>query len=660
MSIFGRAEAGTKGTLQLVQRGTDKRIPVELVKQPSGEVLDPTELEGLHVMVSSKSGSWCATIPYTIEDNKLVVEVTADISQQLGLGVYTMTATGRIPDPAYADGYHDYEVVVDLCKVTKYGSNETPVKVDAKVIEGLRGLNNYQLAVKHGYKGTEEEWLKTLKGESGDDAYEVAKKSGYIGSREEWLKTLIGATGLSAYELAKADGYMGSLGEWIASLKGDKGDSAYEVAVSNGYVGDEQTWVASLRGSDGKDAYEVAKAGGYRGSREEWIASLKGDPGKDIYQLAVEDGYKGSRKDYLASQKGDTGKSAYQHYLDTTDDKIKLTEKQWANANDFFYQFLFRILKGAGVKPTETDMTADQVYELDRQRREIIEALRHHGVDINEGDGLSTVATKLAEIHAPVIVIHKEQQMLDWLIEESPTIKIYDGYSPASLRYTFGRCYKLRRIPDIIGASAVTDVSYICASCASMVSATLPDLPLVTTAGSAFSGCSSLTSLTIGDVPKCRTFSSLATGCAALQTLEIGNASSAEDISLIAVNCGSLTTVKVSFGNQVNNAQMAFFSCSALQRIDGELDLSTATNVSSTFGGCSSLEEVRIKGLKVDLDLSACANISVESVKYLVDNLQQATGKSIALSRAWQQAHTAESREYAKIAAQKGFSLSFR
>lgn len=94
---------------------------MELVKQPSGEVLDPTELEGLHVMVSSKSGSWCATIPYTIEDKKLVVEVTADISQQLGLGVYTMTATGRIPDPAYADGYHDYEIVVDLCKVTKYG-----------------------------------------------------------------------------------------------------------------------------------------------------------------------------------------------------------------------------------------------------------------------------------------------------------------------------------------------------------------------------------------------------------------------------------------------------------------------------------------------------------------------------------------------------------
>ena len=113
MRPFGsKSEQGK--ALQLVQRGTDKRIPVELVKQPTGEVLDPAELEGLHVMVSSDSGAGMATIPYTIEDGKLVVEVTADISRQLGLGVYTMTATGRIPDPAYADGYHDYEIVAPL------------------------------------------------------------------------------------------------------------------------------------------------------------------------------------------------------------------------------------------------------------------------------------------------------------------------------------------------------------------------------------------------------------------------------------------------------------------------------------------------------------------------------------------------------------------
>lgn len=354
MRPFGSKSDGK--SLQLVQRGTDKRIPVELVKQPSGEVLDPSELEELSVKVASESGAGCVPAPYAIEDGKLVVEVTADISRQLGLGVYTMTATGRIPDEAYADGYHDYEIVAPLCKVTKYGSNETPVKVTANVLEGLKGKDGksayeifvengyqgslqkwmedimpkggaggggngksaYELAVQEGYKGTLQEWLKSLVGKDGADAYEVAKKAGYTGSREEWLKTLIGATGLSAYELAKSEGYEGSLTEWLASLKGADGDSAYKVAVRNGYVGDEQAWLASLRGSDGKDAYEVAKTGGYQGSRETWLESLKGEKGKD----------------------------AYDDYLETTTDNPKLTREEWADTIGSFANLIKTVVYG--------------------------------------------------------------------------------------------------------------------------------------------------------------------------------------------------------------------------------------------------------------------------------------------------------------------------
>lgn len=385
MRSFGSKSDGK--TLQLVQRGTDKRILVELVKQPSGEVLDPAELEELSVKVASASGAECVPVPHTIEDKKLVVEVTAEVTRQLGLGVYTLTATGRIPDEAYHDGYHDYEIVVDLCKVSKYGSNETPVKVQANVLEGLKGKDGksaYEIAVKHGYQGTEDEWakglmpnggagggangksayelavqegyqgtlqdwLKTLVGKDGADAYEVAKKAGYTGSREEWLKTLIGATGLSAYQLAKAEGYEGSLTEWIASLKGADGDSAYKVAVRNGYVGDEQAWLASLKGADGKDAYEVAKTGGYGGSREAWLESLKGEAGKSAYELAKAGGYQGSQTDWLASlkgAKGDKGDDAYQVYLQETDDNPKLSRKEWSDTIGSFASLIKAVVYG--------------------------------------------------------------------------------------------------------------------------------------------------------------------------------------------------------------------------------------------------------------------------------------------------------------------------
>ena len=293
MRPFGsKSEQGK--TLQLVQRGTDKRIPVELVKQPSGEVLDPAELEGLHVMVSSESGGGIATIPYSVEDGRLVVEVTADISRQLGLGVYTLTATGRIPDPAYADGYHDYEIVAPLCKVTKYGSNETPVKVQANVLAGLRGkdgLNNYQLAVKHGYQGTEEQFAK-----------DIIPKSNYERAKE-----------------------------------------------LQGFEGTEVDYLQSLQGAPGKDLYQSAVERGYKGSFEDFLEQQKGAPGatgKSLYELAKEDGFTGTITEYLASKKGDKGDDAYQVYLQETDDNPKLSRKEWSDTIGSFASLIKAVVYG--------------------------------------------------------------------------------------------------------------------------------------------------------------------------------------------------------------------------------------------------------------------------------------------------------------------------
>ena len=608
MRPFGSKSDGK--TLQLVQRGTDKRIPVELVKQPSGEGLDPAELEGLHVMVSSESGGGIATIPYSVEDGKLVVEVTADISRQLGLGVYTMTATGRIPDPAYADGYHDYEIVAPLCKVTKYGSSETPVKVLANVLEGLKGdtgLSAYELAVQDGYQGTLQEWLKSL---GGADAYEVAKKAGYEGSREEWLKTLIGATGLSAYELAKSEGYEGSLTEWLAFLKGekgDKGDSAYEVAVSEGYTGDKQAWLAFLKG-----------------------------------------------------EKGDKGDSAYASYRATTTDSTPMTEKQWANANDFFYQFLFLILKGAGAKPTETDMTADQVYELDRQRREIISAIKSKGVPANESNGIGDLARLINEIHAPVIDIFKEQQLLDWVSDEFPALRVYRGYAPASLRYMLGRCSRLKRMPTLMEVDEVVDISYMCFSCQSMTSAKVPIMAKVTTAASSFNGCVLLESLEIGGLPLCKHMSSLVSGCKALKSLSLGDCSNVELIDQMATGCVNLTDVTAVFVVGLKSINMAFYGCSSLRKVDAIIDLSTCENAGNAFNGCTSLEEVRIKGLKVDLDLSACANLSIDSVRYLLEHVQEVSSQRIDLNRKLLEANEEELGDLGDTASGKGWTIGYK
>lgn len=165
MKAFGKDCQKATAALPLAQRGNDTLIRVALVARPSGKAIDPTTLEALHVRVKSEQGTQGATIPYTISNGELVVEVTADISRLLGLGVYTLIVTGRTPDKDYADGYHDYEIVAPLCKVVKSATEATTESITAQALEALRGergLSAYEQAVQEGFKGTFQEWIKSL------------------------------------------------------------------------------------------------------------------------------------------------------------------------------------------------------------------------------------------------------------------------------------------------------------------------------------------------------------------------------------------------------------------------------------------------------------------------------------------------------------------
>lgn len=81
----------------------------------------------------------------------------------------------------------------------------------------------------------------------------------------------------NAYIIAVEHGFEGTIEEWLASLKGDPGKSAYEIAVDCGYVGTEEEWLASLKGEKGdpgKNAYEIAVDHGYEGTIEDWMAEF--------------------------------------------------------------------------------------------------------------------------------------------------------------------------------------------------------------------------------------------------------------------------------------------------------------------------------------------------------------------------------------------------
>ena len=102
--------------------------------------------------------------------------------------------------------------------------------------KGKDGKSAYEIAVEHGFVGTEAEWLKSLKGVDGKDG--VNGKDGCDGRN--------GVDGLPG-----KDGKSGADG--LPGRDGIDGKSAYIIAVEHGFSGTENEWLQSLKGADGRD-----------------------------------------------------------------------------------------------------------------------------------------------------------------------------------------------------------------------------------------------------------------------------------------------------------------------------------------------------------------------------------------------------------------------
>lgn len=99
--------------------------------------------------------------------------------------------------------------------------------------KGKDGKSAFEIAVEHGFVGTEIEWLESLKGVDGKDGCDG--RNGVDG--------LPGKDGKDG-----ADGLPGRDG-----INGTDGKSAYIIAVEHGFTGTENEWLQSLKGADGKN-----------------------------------------------------------------------------------------------------------------------------------------------------------------------------------------------------------------------------------------------------------------------------------------------------------------------------------------------------------------------------------------------------------------------
>lgn len=198
------------------------------------------------------------------------------------------------------------------------------------------GLSAYELAVKNGFEGTEQDWLKSLEGQS---AYQLWRQQpGNSGKTEEqFLASLRGETGPRGpmgYEGPKGEqgdrGFTGDDGksayqtwlelpgnagkteaQFIESLKGEPGPKGEQGEVGpegppgetgprglQGEPGPEGT--PGTNGTDGQSAYQLwlTQPGNAGKTEEEFLASLKGDDSESAYEKAKEYGYQGTEAEF--------------------------------------------------------------------------------------------------------------------------------------------------------------------------------------------------------------------------------------------------------------------------------------------------------------------------------------------------------------------------
>ena len=199
-----------------IRIGNDINIKWTINRQGS-----PEDFRGknLSVYLLEHFSSSKADISYTIKDN--IINITFFGKNQKRTGIYTLKLVENEgqTNMSTLDHCNAFNLVGKSCMVGDKDScsnlEVTSIALESNLALPTNGQSAYEIALKTGFVGTEEEWIASLKGEKGDTG-----EKGDKGDKGE-----IGATGPQGEK--GADGTM-SFEEFTeeqkASLKGDKGE----------------------------------------------------------------------------------------------------------------------------------------------------------------------------------------------------------------------------------------------------------------------------------------------------------------------------------------------------------------------------------------------------------------------------------------------------
>lgn len=305
---------------------------------------------------------------------------------------------------------------------------------------------------------------------------------------------------------------------------------------------------------------------------------------------------------------------------------------------------------------------ADELLALMRDKEEIRMALVELGASVAEEDGLSSYPDKIRGLTPTPIKIFKSQQFYQWKDEALPPAKIDDGYTSGDLSWCFARCPNLTSVPSVEGIGKAVSMESFIQESVKVKKLTLPDLPNLTSMRSIANGASSLVSVVIGATPQITALYYSFANCTSLASLSIGDTPKVKNLEAAFYSCSKLQRLKLSLGSGIiEDAHYTFDNCAILEEVEGIIDLSVATNIANLITRCPNLREIRLKGVGRELIAFQSVAISLESVRYLINEAKSvSTGTVMYLPQSLVDRYPSEMAELGKVATSKGWTITYR
>lgn len=304
---------------------------------------------------------------------------------------------------------------------------------------------------------------------------------------------------------------------------------------------------------------------------------------------------------------------------------------------------------------------ADEFERIRRDKETVRQALISRGIAIDADDSLGSYAQKIRDKMQPAIKIFKVQQFLQFLDERLPEMEVADSYLKVDLSWTFGMCINLTKIPPIRGIERAESVHSFIRESSNITELVLPTLPNVTDASLIASDTIKLEVAEIGDLPIAKNINNAFSSCTSLKMVTIGDAPNVETVSALFYNCPKLKRVKLSLdGGLITDCNHMFNNDTSLEEVEGVINISSCIGAYSFADYCVKLREIRVRGLSFDINFSSSVNLSLESVRFLVENAKTVSGKTIYLSNNLRTLYGSALDEIGRQATAKGFTINFR